>query len=53
MGGDSEVSVAVKKEEKEGTEVIQLTKPGQKYPTPTPGVPGECLERGRETWTWA
>jgi len=47
MAGDSKVSVVVKKEEKEGTEVIQLTKPGQKYPTPTPGVPGECFLRRR------
>ncbi|GAB5031708.1 dna ligase 1-like [Nannochloropsis oceanica] len=39
MGGDSKVSVVVKKEEKEGTEMIHLTKPGQKYTTPTPGVP--------------
>ncbi|EWM26567.1 hypothetical protein Naga_100084g6 [Nannochloropsis gaditana] len=39
MGEDVKVPLVVKKEEKDGTEVIHLRNPGQKYPTPTPGVP--------------
>jgi hypothetical protein len=36
MGGGG-----VKTEEKEVMEIISLDKPGQKFPTPTPGVAGE------------
>ncbi len=44
MPSDKKPSVVVKDEAlDDGTETIKLDKPGQKYPTPTPGVAGPYL----------